>query len=242
MNVINAVNLGRLRNAEHAYLNENLDLIIIEVGLDFLPFEEMYPHFKMALNNELEAFAIITRSDRTEEIFDEDRRRDRTFIGFKDSVKGFRNHYAPEFQKAAKPLWNLIKHYGNVPHKAYGAEYMYIKDLIVELQRPEMEAALETLSLTGWVAELNQADVRFQQLMLARHCETTEKTTHRMKTARKETDKYYRAIVEIANHKALIGDVSPKLQHFITELNSVILRTKRFDGTKSGKKKEEDSV
>jgi len=55
-----------------------------------------------------------------------------------------------------------------------------------------------------------------------------------------ETDRYYRAIVESVEHKVLLKEVSPELQHFITELNAIITRTKSKLAQEAGRKKKTD--
>jgi len=152
-------------------------------------------------------------------------------------VKGFRNHFDPSFKEAAEVLWSLFKHYGNVAQKSYDAETAAINDFIREFQRPEIEAAAELLRVNNWLAELAHANITFNLMMMDRDSEAIAKTNFRMRTARLETDKYYRAIVANIENEALIGDVSPKLQNFITELNAAIKRYKNRMAQKQGRKK-----
>ena len=242
MKTINSISLVRLKNEVHAQFHEVVKSLMLEVGTEDTSYEFYYPPYKKALDNELEALLIITKSRKTVDIFDQDDDRDQIFRGFSDTVKGLTNHYDPTYRKAANVLWDLLQHFGNVAKKTFDAETAAINDLIREFQDPEVESAAETVRVRDWIEQLKHSNLKFHRLMMERYCEVTAKTTYRMKTARVETDKFYRAIVENVNHQVLLGEVTPKLQHFITELNGIVTRFKSKLAQEAGRKKtEEDS-
>jgi len=243
MKVIIAFNLARPKNEIHAQFHKSVRALILQVDVEKLSFIELYALYNIALNNELEALFIVTKSRKTEKISDKDLDRDNIFRGFSDIVKGYRNHFDADYRAAANVLWSLFQHFGNVAKKSLDGETAAIDEFIKEFENPEVEAAAEILRVNDWLNQLKAENVRFQQLMMERYCEKTDKTAFRMRTARMETDKFYHAIVENVNHQVLLGEITPKLQHFITELNGIVTRFKGILAQKQSKKKKaEDSV
>ena len=228
MRAITSIYLTRMKNEAYVQFHDNVKMLMLKRGLNDFPFKKLFEPYSMSLNNEEEALLIITKSELTAKIVGQNKVRGGIFRGFSDVVWGLRNHFYPEHRSAAKVLWSLLKHYGNVTRKSLDAETAAINDLIREFQREEIHEAIETLGMTDWVEHLTLENDRFNQLMMARDHEAVSKTTFRMKTARVETDKYYRAIVANIENQVLIDDVSPALHDFIIELNAMI---KRFKNT-----------
>ena len=242
MRVINNIRLTALRNEGHVEFNESVISVITALEASNLPFELLFVPYKQAFDHETEALLLITKSEKTGLILEQDRVRDNTFRGLSDTVKGHRNHFETETRIAANRLWNgVFTHYGNVASKSYDAETAALRDLIRELKRPEMATAITKLNLQAWVAKLEQENNKFHDLMMERYCEATEKTTFRMKTSRVQTDRYYRAIVASVENEALLGNVPATLAHFITELNAIVHRYKGILAhEQSSKKKDND--
>jgi hypothetical protein len=203
-----------------------------------LEFEPLYNLYKSAFNNELEALDIILKSELTPQITEQDSLRDSLYRGFSDTVKGFRNHFDEAYRTSANKLWNIFLHYGNVAQKTLDAETAAINDLIREFKQPDLAKAVEFLKLNEWLNKLDAENARFQQLMMERYAESTSKTTYRMKTARLETDKYYRAIVAHLENKVLldVNHNNAKLKECVTELNAIIGRYKSILAQEFGRK------
>ena len=238
MRVINIFNLVRLKNAPHVQFHNNVSSLVTAVGISKLPFAQLYALYQTALDNEKESLLLITKSEITAVIVERDGKRDATFRGFADVVKGYRNHFDPDKQHAAERLWHLFQHYGNLARQSFDAETAAINDFLKELKKPEIASEVTTLKLTDWVEQLTLTNTEFNEATMARFCETTNRTTFRMKTARVETDKYYRAIVSSVENIVLIGGTLPAdLQHFITELNAIVAHYKHIVAQEQGRKK-----
>jgi len=241
--VINTLGLVRLRNELHVQFHETVISLIIALGAINFPFEALFALYKLAFDHESEALLIISKSEKTAEIVEQDRVRDNIFRGLSDTVKGHINHFETDMRVAANRLWNgIFTHFGNVASKSYDAETAAIKDLLRELKRPEMVTAINKLNLQLWVNKLEQENNKFHALMMERYCEATDKTTFRMKTTRVETDRYYRAIVATVENEVLLGNVPDTMKHFITELNAIVHRYKsQLTAHQHNSKKTEDN-
>jgi len=225
--VINTFGLVRLRNEIHVQFHETVISLIIALGAINFPFEALFALYKLAFDHETEALLLITKSEKTAEIVEQDRIRDNTYRGLADTVKGHRNHYETETRVAANRLWNgVFTHYGNVTKKSFDAETAAINDITRELKRPEMLTAINKLNLQAWVSRLELENNKFHALMMERYCEATDKTAFRMRTTRVETDRYYRAIVATVENEMLLGNQTTALTHFITEINAIVHRYK----------------
>jgi len=240
MKAIIKINLARLKNEVHVEYHESVISLITALEVSNLPFVLLFVPYKEAFDHETEALLIITKSELTVAIVEQDKTRDSIFRGLSTTVKGFRKHYETEHRVAANRLWNgVLSHYGNVTSKSFDAETAAIRDIIRELKRPEMVTAINKLNLQGWVTKLEQENDKFHSLMMERYCETTEKTTFRMRTTRVETDKFYRAIVASVENEVLLGNVNPTLTHFIMELNAIVNRYRSILAHEQGSKKKE---
>ena len=227
MNVVNNLRFSRLINAEHIQFHKSFVALVTQIGLTHLPFQTLYPLYKTAFEHEKESLLLITSSEITPIIGELDRERDSIFRGFADVVKGHRNHFDPDKQHAAERLLRLFHHYGNLARLSFDTESAAIDDFIDELKKPEIASEVTTLNVTEWVERLTLVNTQFQEAFFARFCETTNKTTFRMKTSRVETDKYYRGLVSSVENIVLAGGSLPtELQHFITELNAIVAHYK----------------
>ena len=219
------IGLTKMKNEVHAQFHETVNSLIVKVGAATLAIELLYALFKQALDNELESLNIIRKSDLTAKISEQDRVRDTIYRGFSDTVKSFRNHFDDDTREAANRLWNIFLHYGNVTQKTLDAETAAINDILRELERIENAVEIDILLLNSWVTKLAYENANFHDLMMERYGESLEKTPYRMKTARRETDKYYRAIVAELENQLMIGKMNAD-NGFIIELNAIVSRFK----------------
>ena len=108
------INSARCKNKTHAQFLEVIRSIVQKTGAALLGIEELFILFLNALANELECLDIITKSELTAQITEQDAVRDSLFRGLWDAVKSFRNHFDAEYRVAANLLWNILLHNGNV--------------------------------------------------------------------------------------------------------------------------------
>ena len=231
------IKLASLKNDKHTEFHENVKITVEKVGAERLDIEALYLLYCKAHENELEALNFVRKSERTVQILEQDKIRDSVFRGLTNTIKGARDHFAPEERVAANKLWSVLLRYGNIINKPLDAQTATVEDILREFQKPQFAAAIDLLQLRAWTDKLTEENTKFRNLMTDRYNESTEKTSFRMKTARVEIDKYYKGIVKRLESQILSNHNLPsEFDDFITELNAVIKRYKDILAQEFGRK------
>ena len=233
---VRTINLQRLKNPAHAEFHENIKITVEKTGAEALGISESYDLYIQAFNNELECLNIIRKSDITEQINEQDNVRDAIFRGLSDTIKGYRNHFMPEYRIAANKLWSVMLHFGNLAPLSLDQQTALVSDIIREFKKPELAEAITLLNLDTWCNELEFENNKLRDLMTARYNEAVGKTPYRMVTTRVVTDKYYRLIVSHLEYKIAINDKPAGFDEFIIELNAIVKRYKDILAQEFGRK------
>ena len=233
---IKTIYLPRLKNPAHAEFHENIKITVEKTGAEALGISESYDLYIQAFNNELECLNIITKSDITKQINEQDDVRDSIFRGLSDAIKSYRNHFMPEYRIAANKLWSVMLHFGNLAPLSLDQQTALVSDIMREFKKTELAEAITFLNLDVWCNELEFENNKLRDLMTARYNEAVDKTPYRMKTARLVTDKYYRLIVSHLEYKIAINDKPAGFDEFIIELNAIIKRYKDILAQDFGRK------
>jgi len=224
------ITTSRMKNEVHVQFHESVNALIVKIGsetLEEIGLAVLYLLFKQAFDNEVSALDVIVSSEMSPHIIEYDRSRDGIFRGFSDIVKGFRNHFDPAIREAANKLWKIFLHYGNVTKKQLDAETAAINDFLRELNRPENAAAMAKLNVTEWAVKLAEENDKFQKAMMDRYSELKGNTVFRMRQARVETDRFYRAMVAQIDNNVLTGKMSAD-NDFIMQWNAIVTRYKNI--------------
>jgi hypothetical protein len=222
--IISTVNLRGLKNETHVQFHKSVDDVFVKFNPDFLGINPLHGLYKKSLDNEDEALDFIKKSELTQKIYDQDNVRDVIYRGFVDSIKGEKNHFDPARREAANLLYNLTQHYGNIARKTLDDETAAIDDLVRNLNQPLYSQAIALLGLLAWQNKLVEENTKFTELMKERYTEISGKTSLRMRTSRRETDRFYHAIISQIENQNLAGVAVDEA--FIRELNAVIDRFK----------------
>jgi hypothetical protein len=213
-----------LRNEVHVEYNETVDSIVVKHNPHVLGISLQYNAFKTSLNAEIGVLDVINKSEYTGEISVQDHVRDSIFRGFDDAVKSAENHFNADKRKAAERIRVVLDHYGNIAAKAFDQETATIDDLERELHG-NYSADMRLLALTDWLTQLNIENQKFKTLMSERYAETAKRPATRMKTARNDTDKALRAMLNMVEALVTVNGVE-MYQSFVNELNAVSERYK----------------
>ena len=230
------INIARLKNELHAQFHENVLILVEKSTAAALEIEIKYAAYKKALENELQALLIIRKSELTAKIAEQDHIRDGVFRGFSDAVKSFRNHFDADVRMAANLLWNVFLHYGNITQKTFNAQTAATNDLLREFERPDLTAAINVLNVNDWVEKVREDNQKFNDLIMQRNDELSERTTFRMNTARLETDKYYRVITSHFDNIATMDESNERINDFVSKLNLLIKQYKNILAQEFGRK------
>jgi hypothetical protein len=224
--IIETFDLGKTRNETHTGFHEEMNHVFTKNNPDVLGYRPLYDRYQIALDHEKQSLDFIRKSSLTVKINEQDQKRDTVYRGFVNTVKGATNHYDAEHREAARILSDIFKHYGNMARKPLNDETIALNNLMDELRKPALYQALTLLGLTNWLDKLQEENDLLTALMRERYIEISQQTSYRMEETRKETDKYYHAIV---NHiENLHLSEIPIDESFIKELNAVIEHFKRI--------------
>jgi hypothetical protein len=213
-----------LRNETHVEYNETIDGLVIKYSPQALGILPQYSVYKAMLQVEINSLDLIRKSEYTGEISAQDHVRDSVFRGFSDAVKSSLNHFNTDKRKAAEKISLALEHYGNIAAKAFDRETAAIDDLLRELN-DNYTAEVQLLSLNDWLLQLAAENQTFKTLMSARYTEVAKHPSTRMKTARFETDKALRTLLDMVEALATVNGVT-NYEAFINELNVVSERYK----------------
>lgn len=236
-NVITPIKFGALKNETHVQYGETVDALIVEVEPGIESFDEMYVMFVRALANEKEALDFIRKSGRTGPIWVQDDVRDKVFRGFADTVKALSGHFDPAISDDAREVAAIFKFFGNISRKTFDDKTAAISDLLTKLSAPALSEAIDRLKINNWVTKLDEENKQFHKLMMERYRENAGKTPYRMSTARKETDRYYHAMVSEIENYVLRRGITPKLKELIDGLNVIVARFDAIIAQEKGRSK-----
>lgn len=195
---LNALKLNDLRNEEHSMFNLDFTRLVDQYTPAALGIELKYPAYRAAFDVETQALNVVQGSVLTDELFIADSERDDTSSGLVGTVRSALNHYSPAMRAAATRLMLLFDTNGNLATKSYDQQTAATIKLISDLEGP-YAAEVATLGVGGWVAELKTRNNAFDSLKSMRYDENSAKPQQKLKQARTETDKAYRAIVKRIN-------------------------------------------
>jgi hypothetical protein len=169
-----------------------------------------------------EALKKIVKSEFTAKIHEADKARDEIYVGMAEMNAAALKHFSPEIRDAAGRLKIVFDTYGNVASKPLNEETSAIYNILQEL-RGKYAVDVATVGIGQWVAELENRNKAFENLVKERFDETAARTDIVLKEARAKLDDAYRTITEMVNALAVVEGVAA-YEQFIRTLNAVIAK------------------
>lgn len=231
---------NNLRNEEHSMFHLDFIALVNKFTVTALGLEARWPPYQTAFDAETAALNIVRASVLTDELFIADSERDEITDGLTGTVKSALKHYNPEMRAAATRLKLLFDTNGDLTAKPYDQQTAATVKLISDLEGP-YAAEVATLGVGGWVAELKARNNAFVSLKNLRYDENSAKPQQKLKQARAETDKTYRAVLKRID--ALIElNGSTAYEGFIAAVNQRIEHLQLVLAQRQGRnaKQEED--
>ena len=226
----------RMRNAEHfQYMTEFKDLFttfspsLMKIMKFFVVFMELF-------KKEDECLVILQKSEYTEQMNDEDLRRDSILRILGALISAALLHTSEGVRAAAKRLEILFKTYGNLAQKPNDEETSGIYNLTQDLEG-RFVGDIELIGGTDWVAQLKASNEKYDALVKNRDIESTEKPEAKMKQIRTEIDIAYYDIVTAIEMFAKLTDVPAEIERyngFISSLNAITERYKNRIAQREG--------
>lgn len=160
------MNKTKLSNAAHKNMNTEIYDRIQTVTVAALHLESLAPGYKECIDREGECVNRITKSATTDQLVAKDGERDKT-IQFIYSMNGsYLVCPDPALQSAARTVDAVLRAYDKLYSKAYAEETALIDGLLIDLSKPEVATALQTLHLETYVTQLKTQNSEYKTLDL----------------------------------------------------------------------------
>ncbi|MBR4730797.1 MAG: hypothetical protein IK075_11135 [Prevotella sp.] len=200
-----------------------------EAGVSQLPakVEAAYTPFASGVTAMDDAYKLSRASEYTQQIADEDTRRDGLYLALKNQVQMYqRFDFDAEKKAAATYLWNIMKKYGVDVNENYSEESGKLQQMIQELEADNTAGHhITTLGISSLVAQLKTANEAVRTLMSQRNDERMLQEKAALSNARDVADERYRDLVLMINAATAMEDDQESiagLGEVISQVNELI--------------------
>jgi hypothetical protein len=181
-------------------------------------------------------FKLDQGSDSTPVIEALDLRRDNAISGIRHYVQSLLLHFDPNIRHPAQVLEdNLGLYGGSIARQNYMAETASISHIVSDwTTKPSLVAAVATLQLNAWLAELNAANQLFSSEYLARTQELGAADSDKLKARRTEVMQAYYELRDRIGAYYTINNAANPWGKAIKELNALIEQYKTLLAGRQG--------
>lgn len=230
---IGTMNQSRLSNAAHKNMHADIHDRILAVTVAVLHLESLEPGYKECIDREAECVNRVTKSVTTDQLVAKDTERDKT-IQF---VYSMNNSYLvcpdPALQSAARIVDAVLRAYDKLYSKAYAEETALIDGLLLDLKKPEVAAALQSLRLDTYITQLKTQNDEYKALDALRIDEYAARVKTDTSKARKATDATLDLIIQRVNAYAVL-EPTDAINGFIDTVNQIFRKYKDLIAAKGG--------
>ena len=188
------------------------------------------------------AYRQSRASDYTQQIADEDTRRDNLYKQLVNMVKMYMKFsFDAEKKEAAELLWNIIRKYNVDTAENYSEESVKLQQMLQELDRNyQAELRIKKLGLESLIGQLSTANEQVRTLMGHRNDERMYQVKAALTTARTEADAEYRSFILALNAAAVMDESEYRYEELISQINELIKYYRQYVVPKKGSSKSED--
>jgi hypothetical protein len=210
--------------------------LLLTLGTNISYIAGLIQKFAGQINEEDLALDQLKRYETTEDIHNEDGRRDNAFSRICDIVRAGPNHFNENNRAAAGRLGAVLKEYKGTPRLPLPEESAAIHNLLQKLETVRTDTDL--LGLGEWISEMRDANDKVRSLMADRESEAASKARYKMKLVRAETDRQYTELLTCLEAAAIIDGADSCRQLFdemnarIDEYNNLLAREKGWRNSK----------
>ena len=210
-----------------------------EAGVSQLPakVEAAYTPFEAGVAKVDEAYKISHSSEYTQQIADEDARRDSLYVALKKQVVMYiKFTFDVEKKSAATYLWNIIKKYNVDVNENYSEESVKLQQMLQEMEDDNVAGGhITALGLASLVTQLKTSNEAVRTLLSQRNDERMQKEKAALANARNAADEAYRELVLKLNASAVIEDDTEGIEGVISQVNELIKYYRQYVLPKYGK-------
>ena len=210
-----------------------------EAGVSQLPakVEAAYTPFEAGVAKVDEAYKISHSSEYTQQIADEDTRRDILYTALKKQVQMYTKFtFDVEKKAAGSYLWNIIRKYNVDVNENYSEESVKLQQMLQEMEDDTTASGhITALGLTSLLAQLKTSNEAVRTLLSQRNDERMQKEKAALANARNAADEAYRELVLKLNASAVIEDNTEGIEGVISQVNELIKYYRQYVLPKYGK-------
>lgn len=238
-----AIHYRKLRNNEFIQFIKLLNEILNSNDPEILKVKAQCDDLTALLATLSALFKPDLGSAITKELQEIDARRDTAMTGIEMQIKSFTYYFDAEKREAANLLDSSLTTYGSgISRMNYQAETSTIASII---QKWESDAALiaavTTLGLTAWLAELKAANILFQERYIARLKDDADSPEEKTIELRKDIIQSYRTLLaHLQAHATLSTDNS--YNAVVQQINQLIEQYNKLVAGRGTNKEEEEVV
>lgn len=221
--MISTPNLRRYRNSEFvAFMNDVIKLVdtanIAALANSLSALQTTYDDLETS-------FKVSQGSTITATVQDLDARRDAAIKGIRAVVKGYAYHFDTAMQSASTLVLQTIDKYGRQLNELnYQAQTASLKSLIKDIENDaDLTAALTSLHLAVWFAEMKTANEAFEQKYLERVTDNAAKKVVPVSEQRPPATAAYETLVKHIEANNVLNP-SPELSALANALNELITK------------------
>ena len=216
-----------------------------EAGVSQLPakVEAAYTPFAASIVTMDDAYKLSRASEFTQQIADEDTRRDNLYTALKNQVQMYtRFDFDTEKKAAGTYLWNIMKKYNVDVNENYHEESGKLQQMIQELEADNVAGQhITALGLTSLLAQLKTANEAVRTLLSQRNDERMMQEKAALANARNVVDERYRDLVLMVNAAAAMEDETEGLEGVISQVNELIKYYRQYVAPKGSSSGNEES-
>ena len=178
-------------------------------------------------------------SQETETLNDTDKQRDNVAVYALNRINNSATLPLQAEQEAGKFLRNVVKPYTGIARLPLNQETETIKGLLVDLRKPENASAVQALSLTPYLNELERLNNLYESLVAQRAAERLASSVDNSKIVRAQGDDIYDDITSLAFAWSL-ANPSDEATAFIRNVNALISDAQTAYNQRMGQKKKKE--
>lgn len=235
MKKIETIGLFRLRNNDHFQFMTDADQLFGKYNPASMGISNEYAGFRNALTLEDEAMRVETGSSKSGMIEALDMQRDVTWNAIRNMIKAYNGSPKEAEVQSAAVLERIVNLYGDPRNLSYNEESAAISNFVTDMLLPANSAHIALLHLADWVNILKTQNDKFQQILNERNAEFANRGNGDVRSARRQIDPMYNAIIEKINATIVLGQSCEAMSGFVTELNEKIKYYKNTISMREGR-------
>jgi hypothetical protein len=241
---VKTISVKKLRNNLHFEFMSSILALLHTLGIPVGFIANALQKFATRVKEEDDALDQLKHYETTQEIHDEDGRRDNAFSRMYSLARLGLKHFDEAKRRAAERVSNIMREFRGVSRLPLAEESAAIHNLLQKLETVGYE--INILGLSEWVNEMKDANDKVRTLMATRESEVAHKAQHKVKTARAAVDEVYSEIIvcleaaaiveDSANCEQLIAEINAR----IDEYNNILAREKGWRNSRKSEETEEE--